>query len=217
MKKNTSTKILFLLILSFAGFKVNSQDRRDFGIQAGATYYYGEFNEILPLYSPSFGLGVVFRYNILPQFSIRASAIYAGIKGSSSTSNIIPDPNITFSKNIIGAEAIAEFNFRKFNPISERKGSLTPYVNAGIGVAELGSSFLIHIPFGGGLKYTPGQRHTFAFEWRLHKTFNDLIDDYSSPNDSRKPFLHNNDWFSFMGLIYTYRLPNNNYICPAYR
>jgi len=50
----------------------------------------------------------------------------------------------------------------------------------------------------------------------LHKTFNDTIDDYSSPDDGRKPFLHNNDWFSFIGLIYTYRIPNNSYICPAY-
>lgn len=195
----------------------NSQDKRDFGIQVGATYYYGEFNESIPLYSPSFAMGVIFRHNINNNYSIRASAIYATVKGSSTSSNIIPDPNINFTKNIIGVEVMGEFNFFSFNPVSTRKPKLSPFVNAGVGVAQMGTSYFLHIPFGGGLKFTPGQRHTFALEWRLHKTFNDTIDDYSSPDDGRKPFLHNNDWFSFIGLIYTYRIPNNSYICPAYK
>jgi len=195
----------------------NSQDKRDFGIQAGATYYYGEFNESIPLYSPSFAMGVIFRHNINNNYSIRASAIYATVKGSSTSANIIPDPNINFSKSIIGVEAMGEFNFFSFNPTNTRKPKLSPYVNAGVGVAQMGTSYFLHIPFGGGLKFTPGQRHTFALEWRLHKTFNDTIDDYSSPDDGRKPFLHNNDWFSFIGLIYTYRIPNNSYLCPAYK
>ncbi len=218
MSKN-SCRVLLLVcgLFCYSLPNVQGQDRRDFGIQAGVSYYYGDFNEIMPLYSPSFAMGVVFRYNINHSYSIRASGIYAAVSGNSSSSDIIPDPNISFSKTIIGAEALGEFNFLRINPVSERKGKLSPYVNAGFGIAQLGSTFMIHIPFGGGLKYTPGQRHTFALEWRLHKTFNDLIDDYRSPNDGRKPFLHNNDWFSFMGLIYTYRIPNNSYICPAYR
>lgn len=215
---NTTRRILLIVILiGITQSIVKAQDKRDFGIQAGATYYYGEFNEIMPLYSPSFALGVIFRYNINHNYSIRGSAIYATVSGTSSSSNIIPDPGITFSKNIIGAEAMGEFNFYAFNPASTRKAKLSPYVNAGVGIAQMGTSLIFHIPFGGGLKFTPGQRHTFALEWRLHKTFNDTIDEFSSPNDGRKPFLHNNDWFSFVGLIYTYRIPNNSYICPAYK
>lgn len=215
---NTTHRILLSVILiGMTQFDVIAQDKRDFGIQAGATYYYGEFNEVMPLYSPSFAMGVIFRYNINQNYSIRASAIYATVSGTSSSSSIIPDPGISFSKNIIGAEAMGEFNFFPLNPTNSRKAKLSPYVNAGVGIAQMGTSLIFHIPFGGGLKFTPGQRHTFALEWRFHKTFNDKIDDYSSPNDGRKPFLHNNDWFSFIGLIYTYRIPNNSYICPAYK
>lgn len=215
---NTTHRILLSVILiGMTQFDVIAQDKRDFGIQAGATYYYGEFNEVMPLYSPSFAMGVIFRYNINQNYSIRASAIYATVSGTSSSSSIIPDPGISFSKNIIGAEAMGEFNFFPLNPTNSRKAKLSPYVNAGFGIAQMGTSLIFHIPFGGGLKFTPGQRHTFALEWRFHKTFNDEIDDYSSPNDGRKPFLHNNDWFSFIGLIYTYRIPNNSYICPAYK
>lgn len=209
--------LLSLTLCCLAILAGKAQDRRDFGIQAGTTYYYGEFNEVMPLYSPSFAMGVIFRYNINHNYSIRASAIYANVSGSSSSANIIPDPNISFSKNIIGAEAMGEFNFYSINPTSARKANLSPYVNAGVGLAQMGTSLIFHIPFGVGLKFTPGQRHTFALEWRFHKTFTDKIDDYSSPDDGRKPFLHNNDWFSFIGLIYTYRIPNNSYICPAYR
>lgn len=213
----TSNLLFFLTLCCITIIVGKAQDRRDFGIQAGTTYYYGEFNEVMPFYSPSFAMGVIFRYNINHNYAIRASAIYANVSGSSSSSNIIPDPNISFSKSIIGAEAMGEFNFYSINPTSTRKTNISPYVNAGIGIAQMGTSIIIHIPFGGGLKFTPGQRHTFALEWRFHKTFCDKIDDYSSPDDGRKPFLHNNDWFSFIGLIYTYRIPNNSYICPAYR
>ncbi|WP_288019483.1 DUF6089 family protein [Tenuifilum sp.] len=215
MKFSHSVILMFFLFSN--AFSSLAQEKRDIGIQAGASYYYGEFNEVKPLYSPSFSLGVIFRYNITPNYSIRASGAYAVVNGSSSNANIIPDPNISFSKRIIGAEIMGEFNFFSIKPVSQREKKISPYVNLGVGFAQVGTAYILHIPFGGGIKYAPGNRHTFALEWRLHKTFYDMIDDYSSPDDGRKALLHNNDWFSFIGLVYTYRLPNNNYICPAYR
>ncbi|HNV51745.1 MAG TPA: hypothetical protein PKM28_02540, partial [Tenuifilaceae bacterium] len=56
-----------------------SQDKRDIGLTLGGNYYYGDFNESLPLQSPALGIGVIFRYNFDKHYSIRASAQYGSI------------------------------------------------------------------------------------------------------------------------------------------
>ncbi|HPD94305.1 MAG: outer membrane beta-barrel protein [Bacteroidales bacterium] len=206
-----------ILLISFLP-EAKAQDKRDFGIQAGSSYYYGDFNETMPFYQPSFGFGVIFRYNFNPNYSIRTSAIYTAVKGSFPSDYFLPTlQGASFSKTIISTEVMGEFNFIPFNPINNRSKKFSPYVNLGIGLAQVGGNYIPHIPFSLGIKYTPGMRHTFALEWRFHKTFTDKIDDYAAPNDGKIPYLHNNDWFSFFGLIYTYRLFNQGNLCPAYK
>lgn len=210
--------LLVLFSVLVLPFKSYSQDKRDVGVQVGSTYYYGDFNETKPLYQPSFAMGVIFRYNFNTQYSLRASALYGTIKGESPSGFFLPLPVTTsFSKTVLEAEVMGEFNFVSFSPISNRKNRLSPYVNLGLGVGQLGGSVLLHIPFGVGLKFTPAKRHTLAMEWRFHKTFNDELDSYAAPDDGKAPFLHNNDWFSYIGLIYTYRLYDTGNVCPVYK
>ncbi len=209
--------ILFFFALIFFAQITYSQDKRDIGLQLGSTYYYGDFNENQPLNSPSVGFGVLFRYNINNHYSIRASALYSNISGSYPTDKYLPDvAKSSFSKQYIDAKIMGEFNFIPFNPINVRKGNLSPFVNLGIGIQQIGGTFVPAIPFGAGLKFSPGGRHTFALEWQFHKTFTDKIDDYTPPTDGKSVIMHNNDWVSFIGLTYTYRLFNSN-ICPVYK
>lgn len=211
--------LIFLLLLTLFNTNNYAQDKRDIGLQLGGTYYYGDFNERTPLYQPSFSLGVIFRYNINNFYSLRGSANYSKIQGSYNSTSYLPNVNTeqSFSKALLGFEVMGEFNFLNFNPISERKGKFSPFVNLGIGVSQIGGNFFANIPFGIGMKYTPGQRHTISIEWRLHKTFTDKIDGYTAPTDNRTALAHNKDWVSFAGIIYTYRLFNNNNICPVYK
>ncbi|KAB2869736.1 MAG: outer membrane beta-barrel protein [Bacteroidales bacterium] len=214
------SRLLTLLLLQFLfTISINAQDKRDIGLQLGGTYYYGDFNERTPLYKPSFSLGVIFRYNINNYYSLRGSAIYGKVAGSYNSSSYLPNltTSQSFSKTLLGFEVMGEFNFLNFNPTNERKGKFSPFVNLGIGISQIGGGFFANIPFSIGMKYTPGQRHTVSIEWRFHKTFTDKIDEYSAPVDNRKVFIHNNDWVSFAGVIYTYRLFNNNNICPVYK
>ena len=212
----SSIIVISIFIVSIQ--KIYAQDKRDVGIQLGGTYYYGDFNENAPFYKPSFGLGVIFRYNLNNYYSLRASALYGNISGSYTGNAYLPSVTKSgFSKTFLNAEFMAEFNFVSFNPITDRKGKLSPFVNLGIGVSQIGGTIIPNIPFGLGLKYTSGQRHTLALEWQFHKTFSDNIDNYSAPNDGKSVFIHNNDWTSFIGLIYTYRLYNNGETCPAYK
>jgi len=182
----------------------------------GGNYYYGDFNESLPLQSPALGIGVIFRYNFDKHYSIRASAQYGSISGSYNGNYYLPGtfPS-TFSKSYLDAQIMGEFNFLSFSPIGERKKKITPFVNLGIGISQVGGAFIPNLPFGIGVKYTPIQRHTVAIEWRFQKTMVDNIDNYMPLNSNA--IIHNNDWLAFVGLTYTYRLYNNSEICPVYK
>lgn len=211
-------KFLTLSLFLFFCIKAYTQDKRDIGLQIGSSYYYGDFNETNPIRNPSIGLGVIFRYNITTFYSIRGSAFYGNLSMNYDSSMYLPGSRVTsFSKTYLGAEIMGEFNFMTLNPVNERKGKFSPFVNLGIGVSQIGGTIIPNIPFGVGVKYTPGQRHTIAVEWRFHKTFNDLIDNYAAPTNNQNVIIHNNDWVSFMGIIYTYRIYNNSNLCPAYK
>lgn len=178
----------------------------------------GDYNEGTPLYQPSPSLGVIYRYNFNKIYSLRFSASYSGLKGSySSYNHYLPGAVGSFSKQIVSAEILVESNFLTFNTQDPRRNSFAPYVILGVGGAYISGSMIPQFPFGVGVKYCPVQRITVGCEWRLHKTFNDNIDGYQGVYDGSKPFFHNNDWFSFVGLFITFRLYNNNYTCPAYR
>lgn len=205
--------ITLTLLVSFDSY---SQDKRDIGLTAGGNYIYGDFNESLPFKSPALGAGIIFRYNFNKFYSIRASVLYGSISGSYSGKYYLPGTfTPSFSKSYLDAQIMGEFNFVSFSPIGDRKKKITPFVNIGVGVAQVGGAFIPNIPFGIGVKYSPIQRHTVALEWRFHKTMIDNIDNYSPASDNA--IIHNNDWLAFIGLTYTYRLYNNSEICPVYK
>lgn len=212
MNKNI-TLISIALLASLYSY---SQDKRDVGLVAGSNYYYGDFNESIPLQSPSIGVGIIFRYNFDKFYSVRVSAQYGSISGSHKGNYYLPGTlPASFSKSFLDAQILGEFNFMSFSPIGERKNKVTPFVNLGFGISQIGGVFVPNIPFGLGVKYSPIQRHTVALEWRFQKTINDKIDNYTPLNNTG--ITHNNDWISFIGLVYTYRLYNNSEICPVYK
>ena len=209
--------IFLSIILSINGL-VFSQERKDIGIQAGGTYYIGDYNVSKPLFQPSPGIGLIYRYNTSKYFSLRASAYYGSLKGSHSISNqYLPGPTGSFSKQLIEADGVCEINFMSFNTKHLNKDNFTPYVVVGMGIAYIGGEIIPHLPFGAGIKYCPASRLTVGVEWKLSKTFNDNIDNYLGVYDGSKPILHNNDWFSFVGLFITFRLYNYGNTCPVYQ
>ena len=207
-----SIPLLFLSSLSF------SQERKDVGIQAGGSYYIGDYNLSKLLYQPSPGIGVIYRYNSSKYFSLRASAFYGGLKGDyTSLNQYLPGSTGSFSKQLIEADGLIEINFKSFNTKHLNKDNFAPYVIVGLGMAYVGGELFPHFPFGVGLKYCPAPRLTIGCEWKLSKTVNDNIDNYKNVFDGTTPTLHNNDWFSFAGLFITFRLYNYKNTCPVYQ
>ncbi|MHC1702666.1 MAG: DUF6089 family protein [Tenuifilaceae bacterium] len=210
---------LLVIILSLYFIEhIYSQEKKDLGIQVGASYYTGDYNQSKILYQPLPAIGIIFRYNLNNYYSLRASASYGGLSGNySSFNHYLPGTTNSFTKQIIEAEILGEANFLTFNTRNAKKNIFSPYVVFGFGSAYIGGEVIPNIPFGVGLKYCPIPRLTVGFEWRLHKTFSDNIDNYQNVFDGSKAIFHNNDWFSFMGLFITFRLYNYDKICPVYK
>jgi hypothetical protein len=209
---------LVLLALFFLISLCKSQEKRDIGINAGGSYYMGDYNQGTPLYQPSLSAGVIFRYNLNKYYSLRLSAGYIGLKGSfSSLNQYLPGEPGSFTKRIIEVNGLCEINFMSFNTKHLNKDNFSPYVLLGMGTAYIGGDIVPNFPFGVGIKYCPVSRITIGLEWKLSKTFNDKIDNYENVHDGSKAILHNNDWFSFAGLFITFRLYNYNNTCPVYQ
>ena len=211
--------LFFLLTYCiFCNIKTFSQERKDLGVQAGAAYYVGDFNQGRPLYHPYPSIGAIYRYNLNRFYSLRLSASYGGLKGIySAGSSYLPNANSSFSKQLIEIKFLGEANFLSFSTVDSKRDKFAPYVTLGLGCAYLGGEIVPNIPFGVGVKYCPLPRLTVGFEWRLHKTFSDKIDNYQNIFDGTKAIFHNNDWFSFMGLFITFRLYNYGNTCPVYK
>ena len=210
-------KITLVILVIFNG-AVISQEKRDIGVQLGGSYYVGDYNLGKPFYQPSTALGVIFKYNINEFYTARLSAAYGGLKGTYSSSQLfLPGLTRTFNKKLLEFETMAEFNFLAFDTRQYKKQNFSPYFIMGLGFAYIGNQIIPHLPFGAGVKISAGSRTAIRFEWRMHKTLTDSLDDYENLDDGTNAFLHNNDWFSFVGLFLTYRLYNYGYTCPAYR
>lgn len=209
---------LLSAIALLSGLKVFSQERRDLGLQFGSTYYIGDYNINSQFYKPTPALGVLFKYNLNNFYSLRISAVYGGLKGEyNQNGHYLPGNTGSFQKRIIELNAMGEINFLAFDTREHKKEKVSPYFIAGLGAAYLNDGFIIHFPFGFGMKFSASNRIAVGFEWRFHKTISDKIDNYQNVNEGKRTFLHNNDWFSFGGVFLTYRLYNYSNSCPAYQ
>lgn len=210
--------LLLSSILFLSNYIGKSQEKRDLGIQAGGSYYIGDYNLGTPFYQTTPAVGAIFKYNLNKYYSFRISANYGGLKGAySSLNHYLPGITGSFTKQMIETEGMCEINFRSFNTKHLKNDNFSPYVTLGIGGAYVGGEIIPNFPFGVGVKYCPHSRITIGWEWRFYKTFNDNIDNYKNVYEGSKAVFHNNDWFSFVGLFITFRLYNKNNTCPVYQ
>jgi hypothetical protein len=210
-------RIKLLSILLLYSLTTISQNRNEIGVIGGVSYYMGDYNLNTQFYQPSPAFGFLFKHNFTSLFGLRLSAMAGGLKGSHSNEKyFLPGATPSFSNQIIEADIAAEFGFLPFSTRQSHHKNLSPYVIVGAGAAYINGSIIPHIPMGIGFKYSPIERMSIGFEWRIHKTFYDSIDGYVNVSDKPRSFIHNNDWFGIAGIIVTYRLINKGAICPAY-
>jgi len=130
----------------------------------------------------------------------------------------------SFSTSFVDWATQFEFNFLPF-AYDARHMVFTPYFSAGIGMgAFLGGSranLQFVIPVDLGMKFKITEKLDLGFSWGFRKTFTDEIDnwtpaDYSLMPGNEKSFLHNNDWYSIVGIFASYKIFYKWEKCEAY-
>lgn len=205
---------LFFTLLLTASW---AQERNDIGISIGSSNYIGDYNPTMSFSNPQPSVGLHFRHNSSNYYSIRAAVSMAGL--SSPTNGLdtyLPGTQTAFSKILYEGELITEIGFLPFNTKNKTSMHFSPYVIVGIGAAYVDGKIIPHIPIGVGTKYAFGNRISLALELRLHKTGNDLFDNYENTFVTGS-IVHNNDWFTFTGLLLSYRIYNEKGLCPVYK
>jgi len=210
----------FLLFLSLTLY-ASGQRSADYGVFAGVSSYIGDINPDKLLYAPLPAVGVIYRYNLHPRQALRTNIYYGGLRADDLDFN--NDYQTTraawFSGSVLELALQFEFNF--FPYTTEGKSwDYTPYLAAGAGVALVNTVAMAYvpvIPFSIGFKVNIHKNLGLEAEYGFRKTFYDNFDglkDLVAPSDVA--WLHNNDWYTFTGVTFTWKLYNRLAGCPAY-
>jgi len=224
MKKIPGLLFLFIISLSAAG-----QRSADYGIYGGVTSYLGDINTNRLLYRPLPAGGLFYRFNLNPRQSLRANILFGGLQANDLdfNNNFQQIRNQSFSGPVVEGAIQFEFNFLPYSTQGKR-WNYTPYIASGIGIAYLNTSSstpLLNdkplqpvIPFSVGFKINIYKNLGIEAEYSFRKTFYDKFDglkDNVDPN--QEVWLHNNDWYSFAGISFTWKIYNKLVGCPAFK
>lgn len=202
-----------------------AQRKANAGVFAGTAYYMGDINPNRHFYRPSLSLGALYRYNINTRYAIRGSAYYAHLSGSDLDFPEIVHPDrplspARFTTSLVDVTVQVEYNFLPFTP-NLGKWAYTPYLSVGLAGAlilgsDAGTNNTVGFPFGAGVKVNLTSRISAGAEWSFRKTISDHIDGLENPSGTSS-VLHNNDWYSFLGVFITFKFFNFANDCPAYK
>jgi len=199
-------KIVIILFFFCCSGPILSQIN-EVGIFGGGSNYIGDIGRTNYIYPNSYAVGAIYKWNMHPNFSLRANYTYSKIVGDDAQSNnsFRKTRGLSFSNDIHELVAGIEYHFFKYN-LSKTGHTNTPYlfVEAGAvnyGTAE-GRTFNYAMPFGAGFKTILAPSIGIGFEVGFRYTFKDNIDGYpydpDSPNVQINP--NNNDWYVFSGI-----------------
>ncbi len=202
--------VIVILFFCFSG-GVFSQIN-EAGIFAGGSNYIGDIGRTNFIYPNSFAFGAIYKWNMHPHYSIRATYIYSKITADDLQSNNSfrkyrnNGDGLSFSNDIHELAVGIEYHFFKYS-LGKTGYTNTPYmfVEAGTvnyGTINDGRTFNFTMPFGAGFKTKLATGIGIGFEAGFRYTFKDDIDSYPFDLDSANIQINpnNNDWYVFSGI-----------------
>ena len=214
-------KLLWFLSLLFFTITLSGQRSADYGIFGGVSSYMGDINTNRLLYSPLPAGGLFYRYNLHPRQSIRTNLFIGGLRANDlDFNNSFQTSRAASFSGLVGEWAVQfEFNFLPYST-QGRKWNYTPYIAGGAGLAFINTTSLNLepvIPFSLGFKVNIHKNLGLEAEYGFRKTFYDNFDGLKDLTDpSQRPWMHNNDWYSFAGISFTWKIYNKLAGCPAF-
>jgi hypothetical protein len=214
-------KSLWFLSLLIIPISLSGQRSADYGVFIGTSSYIGDINTGRFFYSPQPAGGLFYRYNFHPRQSIRTNIFIGGLKATDLDfkNNFQTTRGASFSTLVGEWTAQFEFNFLPYST-QGKKWNYTPYIAGGAGVSFINSTSLAIepvIPLSVGFKINIHKNLGLEAEYGFRKTFYDNFDGLKDLTDpSQRPWLHNNDWYSFAGISCTWKIYNKLAGCPAF-
>ena len=190
---------------------------------AGFSYYQGDINPRKLLYNPGLSLGALVKHNFTQHHCLRLNVFFGQLTGSDmdATNEYQRIRAQSFNASVLDCHLGYEFNFMPY-VINRWKKANTPYIFAAVGYSLVLSSTTdmaenhVTIPFGVGYKYRFNDKAALGFEWGMRKTFTDKLDGILNPGpDGSYSKLHNNDWYSFVGIFVTFKIFEKGFDCPG--
>jgi hypothetical protein len=214
-------KIHWVLLFLFLSLSLSGQRNSDFGFFAGVSSYIGDINPGRLLYAPLPAGGLFYRYNMNPRQALRTSLFVGGLHANDlDFHNGFQQTRAASFSGTVGEWALQfEFNFLAYSTQGKR-WNFTPYFAAGAGIAFINTSTFTYvpvIPFSFGFKINIYKNLGLEAEYGFRKTFYDNFDgvkDLVAPSDFS--WIHNNDWYTFTGIAFTWKIYNKLAGCPAY-
>lgn len=220
--------LTFLILLIFSSNSF-SQRKSDIGFFAGTSYYMGDINPSKHFYAPSIAIGPIYRYNFHYRSSVRLSGIYHKLRANDMD---FTDPfqlarGASFSGSFVDMTAAYEFNFLPYKTANTKKNQ-SLYTGVGVGYhltlsqasnSGLGGGGHFTLPFSIGYKFNVSKKLSAGVEFSSRKTFSDIkLDGCVNPDMTDGDFhlVGNNDWYTFAGAFFTYKIFNYREDCPTY-
>ncbi len=199
-------KTLFIFLF-FICFKFSFAQINEAGVFLGGSNYIGDIGRTTYIYPNSYAIGGIYKWNMHPQYSLRATYTYSKIKGDDIKSNnsYRQFRGLLFENSLHELAAGIEYHFFKYN-LDKTGHTHTPYLFVEAGAVNYGTSegrtFNYTMPFGVGYKTILAPSVGIGFETGFRYTFKDDIDGYPydplSANVQINP--NNNDWYVFTGI-----------------
>lgn len=214
-------KALFI-ILFFMGFNLSYAQINEVGVFLGGSNYIGDIGKTTYIYPNSYAVGGIYKWNMHPQYSIRATYTYSKIKGDDIKSNnsYRQFRGLKFENSLHEFAAGIEYHFFKYS-LSKIGYTHTPYIILEAAVANYSTveyestisgllaiekrTFNFSIPFGVGYKTKLARNVGIGIETSFRYTFNDKMDGYPQIVDGAEiNYTNGNDWYVFTGITIVY-------------
>lgn len=209
--------------------------QQEIGGGIGLSSYWGDSGGGL-MKHPGFTGSVIWRRNFNPRMVLKTAATMGHVNGNTKNEFFPTDPldktatggtaapEVHFGRNYLDLGAQFEFNFLGYGMGASYKGlhRWTPYLLAGAGVTicfggggKAAGGF--NIPLGFGVRYKLKERLNIGFEWAIHFTTTDGLDDNGQTPHLKDPYgissgmFKNKDCYSVALISLTYD------ISPKYR
>lgn len=181
----------------------------------------GDINPATPFYKSSPALGFIYRYNFHPRHALRTNIFYGGIKANDLDFNndFQQARGESFKSSVLEWAVQFEFNFLPYTTTG-KWWDYSPYFALGAGLCltdSPGLTFKPVIPFSVGLKVNIYKNTGLEVEYGFRKTFYDNFDGLTDNiNPDHHTWTHNNDWYMFAGVTFTWKMFHDLTTCPAY-